>query len=274
MEDLRPLLTVYAYNILGSFEDARDIVQDTFLKFSLISHEKIIDRKSYLVRMTINLAIDQKRKQKKLRAKYPGEWLPEPVATEDSETAISRKEILSYSLMVLLEKLSARQRAVFILKEAFDYEHEEIAAILGITVESSRKTLSRARQALQADAPSNTVEVEAEYLDRYIAVIQHGDIKKLEQLLNEEAGFIADGGGKVQASINPVYGKKSVLAMLSGLNRKFLAKMRIEKKQINHQPALLFYEGDRLVTCQIFTFTNGRIANVFLVRNPDKLRSL
>lgn len=265
---------MYAYNILGSFEDAKDIVQDTFLKFSLISQDKITDRKSYLVRMTINLAIDRKRKQKKQRAEYPGEWLPEPVATEDVQASISRKEVLSYSLMVLLEKLNARQRAVFILKEAFDYEHEEIAATLGMTVENSRKTLSRARQLLQSDAPANTVEVRPDYLDRYLHVIQQGDVKQLEQMLNEDADFVADGGGKVSASVNPVYGRQQVFAMLSGIHRKFLNHLRIEMKQVNHQPALLYYEGDRLVSCQILTLRDGQIDHVFLIRNPDKLRYL
>lgn len=274
MDDLRPLLTVYAYNILGSYEDAKDVVQDTFLKFSQISHDQINDNKSYLIRMVVNLAIDQKRKQKKRRAEYPGEWLPEPVATEDAETSIHRREILSYSLMVLLEKLNGRQRAVFILKEAFDYEHEEIAAILGITVDNSRKTLSRARQQLQSDNVSNTVTIQPEQLDRYLKIIQHGDIKQLEQLLSNDVDFIADGGGKATASMNLVQGRQPVMAMLNGLHRKFYNNMRIERKWVNHQPALFYYENDRLVSCEILILREGQIAHVYVVRNPDKLASL
>lgn len=274
MDDLRPLLTVYAYNILGSYEDAKDVVQDTFLKFSQISHDQINDNKSYLIRMVVNLAIDQKRKQKKRRAEYPGEWLPEPVATEDAESSIHRREILSYSLMVLLEKLNARQRAVFILKEAFDYEHEEIAAILGITVDNSRKTLSRARQQLQSDSPSDAVTIRPEHLDRYLQTIQHGDIKQLEQLLSEDVDFISDGGGKAKASMNLVYGKQPVIAMITGLYRKFGSHWHIERKWVNHQPALFYYENNKLVSCEILTLNAGRIAHVYMVRNPDKLASL
>lgn len=274
MDDLRPLLTVYAYNILGSYEDAKDIVQDTFLKFSQISHDQINDSKAYLVRMVVNLAIDQKRKQKKRRAGYPGEWLPEPIATEDAESSVHRREILSYSLMVLLEKLNARQRAVFILKEAFDYEHEEIAAILGMTAENSRKTLSRARQQLQSDSPSDASAIKPEHLDRYLQIIQHGDIKQLEQMLSDDVDFISDGGGKAKASMNPVYGKQPVMAMLGGLYRKFLNHMRIERKWVNHQPALFFYENNKLVSCEILILNEGQIAHVYVVRNPDKLASL
>ena len=274
MDDLRPLLTVYAYNILGSYEDAKDVVQDTFLKFSQISHDQINDNKSYLIRMVVNLAIDQKRKQKKRRAEYPGEWLPEPVATEDAESSIHRREILSYSLMVLLEKLNARQRAVFILKEAFDYEHEEIASILGITVDNSRKTLSRARQQLQSGGPSDTSTIRPEHLDRYLTIIQHGDIKQLEQLLSNDVDFIADGGGKATSSMNQVQGKQPVMAMLNGLHRKFYNAMRIERKWVNYQPALFYYENDKLVSCEILILSEGQIAHVYVIRNPDKLASL
>src|SRR5688572_17644493 len=126
MESIRPLLTTYAYNILGSLDEAKDVVQDAYLKFMQLDRQDIEDQKAYLVRMVINLSINQKKRQRRIVADYPGEWLPEPVATEKADTGILRKEVLSYSLMVLLEKLNPRQRAVFILNEAFDYDHEEI----------------------------------------------------------------------------------------------------------------------------------------------------
>ncbi|HEY6977131.1 MAG TPA: sigma-70 family RNA polymerase sigma factor, partial [Chitinophagaceae bacterium] len=140
------LLTTYAYNILGSYEDAKDVVQDAYLKLMEGNTATIEDKKAYLVRTVINLSINKKNRQKRQRALYPGEWLPEPVATEKADTALNRKEILSYSLMVLLERLNAKQRAVFILKEAFAYDHAEIAEVLDITEEHSRKLLSRAKE--------------------------------------------------------------------------------------------------------------------------------
>ncbi|WP_153798197.1 sigma-70 family RNA polymerase sigma factor [Foetidibacter luteolus] len=276
MEALRPLLTTYAYNILGSLEEAKDVVQDAFLKFMHIDASRIDDKKAYLVRTVINLSINAKKKLQKMKAGYTGEWLPEPIATEQADTAINRREVLSYSLMVLLEKLNPKQRAVFILKEAFDYDHEEIARALDITVENSRKLLSRAKSQLKEDALPDS-SVPPGYLGKYLEVIQKGDTARLEQLLNEDIVAISDGGGKAPAFINPIYGRKDVIAGMLGIFKKTLsmsASLRLEEKIINHQPALYYYVDDKLVTCQIFSVREGIIENIWLIRNPDKLKSL
>lgn len=273
MEALRPLLTTYAYNILGSFEEAKDVVQDAFLKFMHVNEERIEDTKAYLVRTVINLSINAKKKQQKLVADYPGEWLPEPVDTEQADTAINRREVLSYSLMVLLEKLNAKQRAVFILKEAFDYDHEEIAIALNITEENSRKILSRAKTLLKQDTPVDG-SVPVDYLNKYLEVIQKGDTARLEQLLNKDITIISDGGGKALAFINPIHGTKNVMAALLGLSQKFYSNMRLEETFINHQPALYYYDNDKLVSCQIFSIKNDIVENIWFIRNPDKLKSL
>ena len=274
MESLRPLLNTYAYNILGQVEEAKDVVQDAYLRFMKVDQSRIEDPKAYLVRTVINLAINQKKRQRKLIDHYPGNWLPEPVATETADTALLRKEVLSYSLMVLLEKLNARQRAVFILKEAFDYDHEEIAKALGITAENSRKILSRARTQIHEHTPEQEKTIPDGYLDKYMHVIRNGDIKKLEQLLSEDITILSDGGGKATAFLNPVHGPQSVGAALQGLYNKFYFNSKIEQKWINHQPALFYYEGDRLVTCQVFSLQDGRVADIYFIRNPDKLKGL
>jgi RNA polymerase sigma factor (sigma-70 family) len=277
MESLRPLLTTYAYNILGSWDEAKDVVQDAFLKFMQMDGEGIEDKKAYLVRTVINLSINQKKRQKKLIATYPGEWLPEPVATEKADSVIIGKEVLSYSLMVLLEKLNARQRAVFILKEAFDYEHEEIAEVLGLTVENSRKILSRAKSQLRISSghllPDRDGQT-TDYLDKYLNVIRSGDTARLEQLLAADIMVTSDGGGKATAFRNTVHGKKDVGALLLGVFRKFYHAVRIDKGWVNHQPALFYYDGDKLVTCQVFSVVNGQVDHIFFIRNPDKLSSL
>ncbi len=274
MESLRPLLTTYAYNILGSLEEAKDVVQDAFLKFMHIDQDRIEEKKAYLVRMVINLSINQKKRQKKLVTEYTGQWLPEPVATEMADTAILRKEVLSYSLMVLLEKLDAKQRAVFILKEAFDYDHSEIAGVLGITEENSRKILSRAKNQLKADAPAEEKSIPVGYLDKYLHVIRNGDTGQLEKLLTDDITVISDGGGKVAAFMNPVVGRRSVVALLQGIYKKFYRNLQIEQKWINHQPALFYYEAGKLVNCQVFSFKNGNVDHIFFIRNPDKLKAL
>lgn len=274
MENLRALLTTYAYNILGSLEEAKDIVQDAFLQFMGLDDAQIKDKKSYLVRMVINLAINQKNRQQKLRAAYHGEWLPEPVATERADAALNRKDVLSYSLMVLLEKLDARQRAVFILKEAFDYEHAEIASVLGITTDHSRKILSRAKQQLALEHNVNDRRFQAADLQKYLDVIRRGDMQQLEQILYEDVIVTVDGGGKVAASQNTVSGRKSVMAMLLGIYKKFYTDKHIEHRLINHQPALFFFADGVLTNCQVFTFDGDRITEVFFIRNPDKLCAL
>jgi RNA polymerase sigma factor (sigma-70 family) len=274
MDSLRPLLTTYAYNILGSFQDAEDIVQDAFLRFMKLGagKDKISDEKAYLVRMVINLSINLKKRKGKLIDNYPGEWLPEPVDTENAETIISRKEVLSYSLMVLMEKLNPKQRAVFILKEAFDYDHEEIAGALSISVENSRKLLSRAKEIVHRDPHAKINEPDPGYLQRYMGFLSSGDTEGLEKLLKEDITVVSDGGGKAVAFINPIHGRSSVLALLLGLQKKFYLQVQLEKGEINHQPAFFYYQEGKLVSCQIFDIQDGIIRDIFFIRNPDKLR--
>ena len=274
MEELRRSLTLYAYNILGSWEDARDVVQDVFLKFSQLDQEKVDDKKSYLIRMVVNLAIDRKRKLKRQLNNYVGPWLPEPISTDDPHFAIHKKEILSYSMLVLLEKLDARQRAVFILKEAFDYEHDEIARVLGITAENSRKILSRAKRELDTDLNVKPDEDQMKVLHRYLNVLELGDMDQLEQLLSDEISITSDGGGKASASRNIIRGFRYVAAFVSGLNRKVYRHVDFEITHINHQPAVFYVVEGQVVTCQIFAIHNQRIERMFFVRNPDKLASL
>ena len=274
METLRPLLTTYAYNILGSLDEAKDIVQDAFINFMKVDEGRIANTKAYLVRSVINLSINRKKKQQRLVADYPGEWLPEPVATERADAGIDRKEILSYSLMVLLEKLNAKQRAVFILREAFDYEHEEIAEVLDISPENSRKILSRAKVQLQLDSVVDEKSVPHDHLDKYIHVISMGDTGTLEKLLTEDISVISDGGGKAAAFRNPIAGREHVISLLLGLKKKYYKKVHSVKREINHQPALYHYAEGNLITCQIFSFSGDRLDHIFFIRNPDKLKNL
>jgi RNA polymerase sigma factor (sigma-70 family) len=274
MTELKDLLTNYAYNITGSYEDARDVVQDVYLEVMNQKGEKIDNPKAYLTRSVINRAINWKKRQKKIVANYPGEWLPEPVATEKADTLLERKDILNYSLMVLLEKLNARQRAVFILKEAFEYEHEEIAGLLGISEENSRKILSRAKKELANKAVINQPETPSGYLERFMEAIQNRDMKSLEQMLTEDITLVSDGGGKASAALQPLVGRERVIAFISGLYHKFYHAVRIDTGLVNHQPALFYYDQGKLVTCQVFILHNGQVTNMYFIRNPDKLQAI
>lgn len=270
MNHLRPLLTTYAYNITGVYEASLDIVQDAFLKFLQID-SNVINEKAYLVRTVINLAINYKKQNERLQHEYPGIWLPEPIDTNEADSALSKKEVLSYSLMVLLEKLTPRQRAVFILKEAFDYSHEELAEVLEITIDNSRQILKRAKQSLQQREKQGKNDVETELLLKYVNAIKSGDVQELELMLKAEISVISDGGGKVLAALRPVLGRANVIKFLKGLQTKFFSKRTFKYGRINHQPAMFHYEDGVMVSCQIFVFEQNEIANIFFIRNPDKL---
>ena len=274
IEELRPLLITYAYNILGTVDEAQDIVQDAVLQFIRTNRGYVLNIKSYLIRSVINLAINQKKRQKKMQADYPGQWLPEPVAADGADTLINRKDILSYSLMVLLERLNARQRAVFILKEAFDYEHSEIGEVIGITEEHSRQLLSRAKKQIKTASVIPNAANRDEIFHRYVDVIRRGDTSQLELMLNQDIVMISDGGGKVSASRNPIHGKKDTMAMLLGLHKKFYNQLDVKYTLVNHQPALLYFDKDVLVNCHIITIENDCITGVYVIRNPDKLKLL
>ena len=271
MEELRSSLIPYAYNITGSWEESKDIVHDVLLKFSQMDQDEIKNEKAYLVRMVVNLSIDHKRKQKKHLSDYPGNWLPEPVATDDPHTTVYRKEILSYTVMVLLEKLDPKQRAVFILKEAFDYDHADIARVLGISVENSRKILNRAKNELRLDSAPKVPEKQSAMLRRFLAVLESGDMAELERLLHEQVNVVSDGGGKVPAFRNIIRGARSVSALLTGLYKKTFMHVDSEITWINHQPAILLHYENTLVTCQIFSIEGDQVDHVFIIRNPDKL---
>jgi len=273
MHELKPLLTSYAYNILGIREDAEDAVQDVFLKYGELSPENVLDPKAYLVRMVINRSLDLKEKREKERAAYPGTWLPEPVATETADAGIVQTEILSYSVLVLLEQLDPRQRAVFILREAFDYSYEEIAEILSISTDLSRQLLSRARKKLATRKITPTIQAQ-QLTQRYLTLIRNADTKGLEHLLTEDIRLVSDGGGKASAALNPMEGRMVVTAFLNGIFQKFYSGTPIEIVMINHCPAILFYENGRVTTCQICIFEQDQLSRIYVVRNPDKLTGL
>jgi len=272
--DLTPTLKAYAYNICGSLADAEDVVQDVLLKFLDVDQQHIDNVKAYLIRMVINRAIDQKKKLQRMVLDYPGEWLPEPVAAEKADAGINRKDLLSYSLMVLLEKLNPRQRAVFILKEAFDYEHTEIAEVLAIKPDLSRQLLTRAKKSIGTPGLHTGNTVPEAFLDKYLQVLQAGNMEQLEALLNEDVVSVSDGGGKARAAVKPVYGKKSVAALLLGLYRKFNEQALVRQGWANGQPALLYFSAGQLIKCVTFTFQEGRISQAYIIRNPDKLKNL
>ena len=205
-------------------------------------------------------------------------WLPEPVATETADQKIRSVEILSYSMMVLLEHLNPRERAVFILKEAFAYSHEEVSKIFDISAENSRQLLSRAKNSLKAAEPDKRIghAPPEDFLMQYVEVIRTGEISSLEEMLSEEITAISDGGGKLKVLREFCSGSSPVAQLTARVYALYLRKCRIEFKSINFQPALIFFQDDRLVCCQVLDISaqTGKIDHIFNVVDPQKLKRL
>lgn len=278
MKDYPQALFPYAYNILGSAEDARDVVQDVLTKYYADPREDIHNEKAYLIKSVINHAINTKTRRR--LTVQPEVWLPEPVATETADANVYLKDILSYSLLVLLEKLNAKERAVFILKESFDYAHDEIAGILSITEEHSRKLLSRAKTKLFK--PGSLPEVSARdertnvLLQNYIDAIRDRNLQKLEGLLAADIAFYADGGGKINVVRKICTGQTAVANLLTLVYHTYQLNSTIRFTAVNHQPAFLFYNRDRLISCQVFDISplTGRILQINTVVDPEKLKNI
>jgi RNA polymerase sigma-70 factor (ECF subfamily) len=253
-------------------------VQDVLTNYYASPREGIENEKAYLVKSVINHAINAKNRKK--RTVQPEVWLPEPVATEAADTNVYLKDILSYSLLVLLEKLNARERAAFILRESFDYSHQEIAEILGTTEENSRKLLSRAKVKLfkpgeAASQATRTAQTNI-LLESYIAAIRSRNMEKLEHLLAEDIAFYADGGLTQKLVKRTCTGVADVAELVTFVYHTYQTSSDIKVTTINHQPAFLFYYQQRLVSCQVFDVApdTGRILQISNVLDPEKLKIL
>ena len=276
LKNYQDTLFPYAYNILGTSDDARDVVQDVVM--SHLSNQKtgIENESAYLIKSVINRSINLKIRSKKMVGEAT--WLPEPIATENADEKINSQEILSYSLLVLMEYLNPQERAVFILKEAFDYSHQEIAEIFSFTVENSRKLFSRAKKTLKekgSDFHSNSAPG-ANFLTEYIDVIRNGNVEMLEQMLAEQITAQTDGGGKVRVLSEFTSGIKAVARFAIKVYDLYLKNYQVKFRDLNHTPSLLFYKGSTLISCQLLDIdtTTGKINNIYSVVDPEKLKGI
>jgi RNA polymerase sigma-70 factor (ECF subfamily) len=274
MDDYRKMLFPYAYNILGSAEDARDAVQDTLLHHLSVERQGIDNLAGYLVKSVVNHSINLKNRRKKFTDQPV--WLPEPVATQQTDAGLHATDILSYSMMILLERLSPKERAVFILKEAFGYSHEEIAEVLSDTVENSRKLLSRAKLKLHEHGQPRpaTQPWPAGFIQHYIDVIRERDTAGLEKLLGDDITLSTDGGRKLRVTRRFAFGRRSIARLLVYVYHKFQRTLLAVPGQVNHQPAVLFYIRDRVISCQVLEVEQGVIRRVSLIVDPAKLKDL
>jgi len=273
LKNYNDILFPYAYNILGSVEDAKDTVQDILIKYLSIDKIHIENEIGFLVKSVINQSINVKKNKKTIAA--DSIWLPEPISTEKADDNINKEEILSYSMLTLLEKLTAKERAVFILKESFDYSHNEIADTIGFTIENSRKLLSRAKKKLNTTR-NTSIQVnqkDASQLKYYIDAMKSGDVTALEKLLAQDILLAADGGDNVKIVRALTTGIENVSKLSLYVFRAFLSGLEIKISAINHQPAILYYQNNVLYNCQVFEIENKKIRSIYSIVDPQKLKS-
>ena len=276
-EIYRPLLFSIAYRMLGSAMEAEDILQEAYVRYQNTSEGEIQSPKAYLTTIVTRLCLDSLKSAKSRREEYPGIWLPEPILTGDTPAAIlGRRETISTAFLVLIENLSPVERAVFLLREVFDYSYAEIAEIIGKSQESCRQHYHRAKKYLVERRPrfEPAPDEQKKLVEGFFEALSNGDIDGLAQLLAEDVSMRGDGGGKVPATIRPLLGKEAVLRLLAGIYHLLPPGWRGELLEVNGSPALAFFQGDELLFLTTFGFDKGRIQDIFNMLNPDKLAGI
>jgi RNA polymerase sigma-70 factor (TIGR02957 family) len=272
-EAQRPRLFGIAYRIIGEASEAEDVVQDAYLRWR--SAEGVSRPAAWLTTVVTNLCINRLTSARARRERYVGPWLPEPVATGNDPLELAeRRDTMTMGFLVLLEKLTPPERAVFVLREAFDYAHRDIGEVLGIDEANARQLYHRA-QSRVGDARrrfSASPEDGTKLVERFLAATVEGDVAGLEQILTEDASVWADGGGKATAARHPIFGRVEAADYLTGLGktRRALAAT-VAVGEINGEPAILVHESGELSVILVPEIHDDRISTIRAVLNPDKL---
>lgn len=275
----RPRLFGLAYRMLGTPADAEDVLHDAWLRWHAQDTDELDDAEAWLVTVTTRLSLDRLRRAKTERAHYPGPWLPEPLIAESEqpEAQLERSESLTLTFLLLLERLSAEERAAFLLHEVFDYSHAEAAQILDIGEDACRQRVHRARTRLREDRPRFSVDkpTQQRMLERFAAVLQHPTHESLRALFAEDIIHVADGGGVVRATLRPLRGADRLARFYMQVNRQTRAvQLRHSMFTLNGQPALLTWLGDKLLTALWIECDGERIVAMHALRHPEKLARL
>lgn len=278
----RSLLFSIAYRMLGSVADAEDMVQKAYLRYQAAAPEAIISHKAYLSTIVTRLCINHLQLARTQRETYVGEWLPEPLPTYEDPPATPAQQVelhesLSLAFLSLLEHLTPAERAVFLLREVFDYDYRDIAPIIGKEEAACRQLLSRAKKYLTAQRPrfQPTPEQHRQILDHFIAATFNGDLDGLLQLLTDDVTLWADGGGKVRGAIlNPLHGREIVARFLLASPRLAPGPFETHVIDVNHEPAVVLRAGGETLLVIAIGIDDGRICDIRVIANPDKLRAL
>jgi RNA polymerase sigma-70 factor, ECF subfamily len=276
----RSTLFGIAYRMLGSVADAEDIVQETFLRWRKQDATAIDVPKAWLIATATRLCIDQLRSARRRREEYVGIWLPEPLVQETAPAANEHAALadsLSMAFMLMLENLAPVDRAVFLLREAFDYEYTEISRIVDKSEAACRQIISRAKAQLtdRAEPIEPPPERAAQIMQRFLTATHTGELPDLLALLTDNVVLYSDGGGRVAAALRPIQRADRVARFFIGI-RRFAenAETSLEFVQVNGRPGALLRNGGHLDRVISVDFAGDRICAIYIVRNPEKLRHI
>jgi RNA polymerase sigma factor (sigma-70 family) len=268
----RPRLVRLAHRMLGSFAEAEDVVQEGWLRWSAAEHAAIRSPAAWLTRVVTRLALDALKSARARRESYFGPWLPEPVVEAEEEAAADE---VTVTLMLALERLSPLERAAFLLHDVFGQPVEEIAATLGRDGAAVRQLASRARRHVRDSRPRFAIDrdASARVTRAFFAAASTGDVAALSSLLAEDVVLRSDGGGRVIAFRNPIFGLARVLRLYAGLNRKYGTTAEfLRPARIDGLPGFVSRERGGILQTTALDIADGRIRAIYVVRNPDKLR--
>nr|WP_311528425.1 RNA polymerase sigma-70 factor [uncultured Ralstonia sp.] len=274
----RPRLFAIAYRMLGSRADAEDVLQDAWIRWHQTDQAALQSAEAWLVTVVTRLSIDRLRAAKTEREAYVGWWLPEPLVEAESstptpETAVELAGDLSMALLWVLERLSPDERAAFLMRQVFDQDYAEIAALLGKTEAACRQMVHRASTRVQQERPRFDVAPDAhrDLLERFAEASRTGQGDAIRALLADDAQLVGDGGGKVPSFLRIIQDAEQITNIYAVLSNKMGSEIRYQHARVNGEPGLLRYVDGKLESAQSFVIENGRIVAIYVVRNPDKL---
>jgi RNA polymerase sigma-70 factor (ECF subfamily) len=278
---LRPLLFTIVYEILGSATESDDVLQDSYLRWAEVDLATVRDTKSYLAQLVTRQALNALRASARRREDYIGPWLPEPLLLDerDASADVVLAESVSMAMLVLLETLTPDERAVFVLREVFGFDYDEIAGAVGKSAATVRQVAHRAREHVHArrkrfepvDAARST-----ELTEQFLTAASTGDLDGLMSMLAPHAVWTADSNGKASAARRPVVGADKVARAIIGLFRlgQKLPDMRMETAVYNSAPAVVLYSGDHLEGVLLVEIADGKVTHFYAMRNPEKLAGI
>jgi RNA polymerase sigma-70 factor (TIGR02957 family) len=270
----RNLLFTVAYELLGSAADAEDVLQETWLRWAGVDLDTVRDRRAFLVKITTRQALDRLRALDRRKESYVGPWLPEPLLTApDVAEDVELAESVSMAMLLVLETLAPTERAVFVLREVFALEYEEIAEAVGKSQAAVRQIAHRARAHVAARRPRGAASAAQtrDALAAFQRAVETGGLQPLLDILAPDVVLFGDGGGVVQAVRRPIAGAGKVARLLIAGRRKVPAGAALHPAHVNGHPALMLRVGDTVDTVIAVRIDDGRITGLYAVRNPQKL---